>query len=153
MTEFPRLSALLGSTDRVREEIERLVERAREHGDKALDAIGLKSGTWHPPADVVESGDEITVTIDIPGVTAEQVNVEVMGNMLTVTGSRDSDEPDSGSVVHAKNRPAGEFSQSIPMPVSVDADQVSAEIRNGVLTVKLAKSETARAHSIPITER
>lgn len=146
-------SSLFGSAERLRKELEKLLDRAKDQGERALDAIGLKGGAWQPAADIVETADDVLVVLDIPGVTADHVSVEIVGNILSVSGTRTIDEPGSGEIVHVRQRLAGKFSKSVPMPVPVNHEQVGAEIHNGVLTVRLAKSEKAKAHKVPIVER
>ena len=73
--------------------------------------------------------------------------------MLTVSGERIEVAIVEGEVVHLRQRPSGKFSRTIPLPASVNHERVQAEVHNGVLTVRLAKSERAKPHKVPINER
>lgn len=153
MSDFGKSGGMFGSSDRLREELERVVERLRDGGGKALDAMGIRPGDWRQEIDLVETPDAVLVTLDIPGVASDSLDVQIVGNMLTVKGDRPETENDPGCIVHAQNRPRGTFSHSVPMPVPVNHEEVSAEISEGVLTVRLGKSEAAKSRSIPISQR
>lgn len=145
--------SFFGSAERLKKELERVLDRVKDQGEKALDSMGLRPGVWQPAADVVETGDQVDVTFDMPGLTADAVAVELVGNMLTITGTRPEAEPVAGQIVHQRHRPTGKFSKSIPLPIAVDHEQVAAEMHNGVLSIRLAKSEKAKPHKVPITEK
>lgn len=153
MTDFGKAGGLFGSSDRIREELERVVARLRDGGEKALDAMGIRSGEWHAQADVIETPDAVLVTLDVPGVASSSLDVKIVGNMLTINGSHPMGDIDANWIVHLNNRPQGQFSHSIPMPVPVNHEEVSADVNNGVLTVKLGKSEAAKSRTIPISPR
>ena len=153
MTDFGKASGLFGSSDRIREELERVVVRLRDGGEKALDAMGIRTGEWQPQTDVIETTDAVIVTLDVPGVASASLDVKIVGNMLTINGSHPMSDIDASWIVHVSNRPQGPFSHSIPMPVPVNHEEISAEVNDGVLTLKLGKSETAKSRSIPVSQR
>ena len=147
-------SQFAGPAEKLRQEIERMVERVRDQGDKALDVVGLSGLTgWSPPVDIIETPEEIVVLMDVPGLSGDSLNVEIAGNMLTLSGSRPKAEPASGTIVHAVQRPAGEFVRSVPMPIPVNHEQISADISEGVLTVRLSRAEHAKTRQVPVTSR
>jgi HSP20 family protein len=129
-------------TDRLRNEFERLLTAAWEQGGKAADALGLKNLADRgivPPVSLVESTEEITVWIDLPGVSAADTEVLLRGNMLTVKGLRRSEPPPVGAHVHRRECASGALERVIPLPAAVDAERVSADSRDGVLTVRFKK--------------
>ncbi len=146
-------NGLFGSAEKLRKELERLLEKAKDQGEKALDAIGLRGGTWQPPVNLTESTEEVCVSLDVPGMTSEQLSLEIVGNMLTITGTRPEPQPAPGEIVHLRQRPTGSFERSIPLPVPVDHEKVTAEVHHGVLTIRVAKAERAKTHKVPINER
>jgi len=151
MSESHESNPFLHQAEKFRGEVERLVERLKDQGERALDSIGVRPfGVWHPAADIVETPEQVIVVLDVPGVDGESLDVQIAGNMLTIAGSRSEFEAAAGNVVHSQDRPVGEFACSFPMPVAVDHDAVEAEVLDGVLTVKLAKAAQARSHSIPV---
>lgn len=141
--------------DKLRHEFDKLLETVWSQGEKAADAFGLRGGgkQWVPAADLVETHDSVLVRFDLPGVDPETLDVVLTGNMLTVKGHRLLDEIKAEDVAHRRERPTGLFSRSIPLPVSVDPDRVSAEAKNGVLAVTLSKTESVKPRHIPVQSR
>jgi HSP20 family protein len=88
--------------------------------------------------------------LEIPGVNPDLVEVTLAGNMLTVRGEKPATQRDERGVCHVRERSAGKFTRSIPLPAAVNAEQVSAEAKDGVLTIRLTKAERARARHIRV---
>ncbi|HTI51487.1 MAG TPA: Hsp20/alpha crystallin family protein, partial [Planctomycetaceae bacterium] len=129
-----------------------LIDVVATQGNKAIDTLGLRvpGKHWIPNVDVVESAEEVLVFADVPGVEPDAVEILLTGNMLTIKGNRAAGGLCSSVSSHRLERPHGPFCRSIPLPVGVDPDKVSAESRHGVLTVRLAKEEGQKARQIPI---
>ena len=143
--------SFFGSGDRLRKELERLLERAKDQGERALDAIGIKTGSWQPMADIVETTEDVLISIDLPGMSADQLDLEIVGNMLTISGTRDEQAAAPGEIVHVRQRQTGAFGRTLPLPVPVDHDRVTAEFQNGVLTIRVGKAERSKTHKVPIS--
>jgi len=139
--------------DRVRQEMERWLEVARTTGEKALETLGLgqPSRPLVPGVDVVELESEIVVLVDLPGVSAEFVNLSLVGNMLTVKASRNGMEFPETVRRHVFERTSTTFERAIPLPAAVDVEGIRAETRDGVLTVTLRKAIATPGRSIPVT--
>lgn len=151
MSESHESNPFLHQAESFRGEVERLIERLKDQGERALDSIGVRPfGVWHPAADIIETPEHVIVGLDVPGVASESLDVQIAGNMLSISGSRPALDAAAGNIVHAQDRLTGEFARSVPMPVAVDHDTVEAEVADGVLIVKLAKAAQARSHSIPV---
>ena len=145
---------LTASVEKLRRELDHWLDVAWSQGEKALDAFGLKtSPTWTPAVDLIETPDEVRVVVDVPGVDPHKVDITLAGNMLTLKGERMPILNREQQQVHLRQRHSGTFVRSIPMPAPVDAEKVSAETENGVLTVRLTKSERAKPRQIPIETR
>jgi HSP20 family protein len=121
--------------------------------------LGSNAGLAMPPLDLEEEGDHYMVTVDVPGFTMDQINVQFQDNVLTLTGERAAEVEKSGngkkgdgSRWHIVERSSGSFSRSIKFPVPVDAANVKASLKGGVLTVTVPKGAQARAQKIKITE-
>jgi HSP20 family protein len=137
--------------EKLKQELENLLEAAKSNSERALDALGLKTcKAWAPPVDIVESESYVIVVADLPGVDPHTVDVSLSGNMLTIKGDRLARATLPGEMMHVAERSAGPFMRSIPLPAPVDSDQVTADARNGTLTIRLLKPPTARPKSIPI---
>ena len=144
---------LTSSVERLRHELDRWLNRAWTQGEKALDAFGLREAekSWIPSIDLVESDEQVRVTIDLPGVDAKAVELTLTGNMLTVKGSSPELTASEHEVIHAQERQTGPFQRSIPLPVSVNPDEVHATFEDGMLHIVLCKSEKAKPRHIPVT--
>jgi HSP20 family protein len=150
-TPEPQSGPITASVERLRSELDRWMESAISGGEKALGAFGLgKSGGWRPAFDLVEGHDEVVVRVDLPGVEPEAIDVALAGNMLTLKGRRIVPGAEGSDLLHVRNRPEGEFQQSIPMPAPVNADAVTADVANGVLTIRLGKAESSKSKQIRI---
>lgn len=103
-------------------------------------------------ADVVELGDEIRVTAELPGVTQENLDVTLENNVLTISGEKreDTEATEKDGRYHLMERRWGRFSRAFALPRQVDQDAVHAEFENGILVVRIPKTEDARRRQIPI---
>ena len=104
---------------------------------------------WAPLADVEETEDAYSVEIDLPGVRRDDIDVELDGGVLTVSG--EVKEKDRTGILRRRTRRVGQFRYTVTLPGEVDADDVSARLDDGVLTVRVPKSGTARRRRIPIS--
>jgi HSP20 family protein len=93
---------------------------------------------WVPAVDLCETADAFIVTAELPGLAREQVRIEVHDGRLTIQGRRDARVP--CEQYHQVERGHGEFSRSFSLPPSVDPEGISADLRNGVLTITVPKS-------------
>jgi HSP20 family protein len=158
MADAPRSSnsestgPILQSVERLRREFERWVDAALQQGGHALDVAGLRNAErqWTPLVDLVETASEVFVDVDLPGLDAAVVDVSLAGNMLTIQGPKRSAVLREGAVTHLSERMRGPFQRSIPLPVPVVHDSVTAEMKSGVLRIRLMKTEKARAMKIPV---
>lgn len=141
------------SIERLRSEFDKLLGVAVEQGERALDRLGLfgNDPVWVPRVDLLELNEQVQVYIDLPGVTAEEIDITLAGNMLTITGTRSTGTTTTaGQTVRMSERPSGQFRRSVPMPVAVDPDKVTASVQNGILSILLDKASTEKPRQIPI---
>jgi HSP20 family protein len=104
---------------------------------------------WSPLADVSETDDAYLIEADLPGVRQDQVSVEVSGGDVVISGEITHRE--RGGVLRRATRRQGRFEYRTMLPADADPEQVSASLADGVLTVRVAKAETARPRRIEIT--
>jgi HSP20 family protein len=140
------------SVDRFRREFERWVEAAVQQGNRALDVVGLRpvDRQWVPAVDLVETPSEIHVDVDLPGVEPAVVDVSLAGTMLTIQGPKKLSLAAEGTITHVAERMQGPFQRMISLPAPVIPDSVTADLKNGVLRLRLLKSEKARLQKIPV---
>ncbi len=125
----------------------------RNEFDRMLGRSGTTvTGAWCPAVDVRETQDELTLHAELPGIAAEDVNVNVENGVLSISGEKkqETEEGKEGSDYHLVERRYGRFERSFSLPRSIDAGKVKAEFANGVLTVTLPKAETAKPRRIEV---
>jgi HSP20 family protein len=105
---------------------------------------------WVPSMDLVEGEDHFLLRADLPGLSEEDVNIEVRDNALTVSGERKSEHEQREKGWYRLERQFGRFSRSISLPEGVNADAIDASFHNGVLEVKIPKPEERKPRRIEI---
>jgi len=134
-------------------EIEQVTERMRRVLEQTFGAPGwpshvMEPAGWVPLVDVEEHDDAYVLKADLAGVKRKDVNVEVVGNELTITG--EVKEPDRTGIVRRRARRTGRFDYRLSLPAQVDAETIEADLSDGVLTVRVPKSERAQRRQIEI---
>jgi HSP20 family protein len=93
---------------------------------------------WTPAVDLYETADRFVLSIELPGLTRDQIKIELQQEVLTVRGER-AVQHEEGAQFHRVERGHGPFARSFSLPNPADADRVQAEFRDGVLTVVIPK--------------
>jgi HSP20 family protein len=96
-------------------------------------------GAFSPTFDVEELKDAYVIKADLPGLTENDVDVTVTGNVLTIAGRREADQESEGQRYYALERGHGTFSRSFSLPDGANLDELSANLKNGVLTLHIPK--------------
>jgi len=109
----------------------------------------MQSSAWNPAVDVIEETDRIAVKVEAPGVDEKDLRVTFEDGVLTVTGERQFERKDDRNY-HRIERAYGTFTRSFTLPRSVDASQIVANYRNGVLEIEVPKKEESRPKQITI---
>jgi HSP20 family protein len=102
------------------------------------------------PRDIHENDDAYTVIADVPGLSADQIEVNLHDGILTISAESEREELDENTRVLAQERVFGHFSRSIRLPREVNQDAVEAEYRDGTLTLTLPKTPEAKPRHIEI---
>ena len=111
---------------------------------------GSAAGPWAPPVDICETDDALVIVAELPGVKQEDVQVAVLDGALTLLGERKVAPAGEGEVVLRRERVAGPFLRHVLLPASVDPTRMTATYREGVLTIRAPKKETAKPRTIAI---
>ena len=106
--------------------------------------------TWLPRVDIDEGGNEIVLRADLPGLDEKDIKVTLEDDVLTLRGERVDQEKQEGRDYHRLERRFGAFQRSFTLATAVDAKKIAAEYKNGVLTVKLPKTEESKPKEIEI---
>jgi HSP20 family protein len=142
--------------EQLREQMRRMLVRLDE-----MRAMASSPSGWAPPVDVCELDDAILVRVELPGVSINNVRATMLDNVLRVEGRKDREtptgqlplEPEQSIRFICLERSYGNFAFSIPLKWPIDAANVSAKMTNGVLEIRLLKTQTCgREITIPITE-
>jgi HSP20 family protein len=105
---------------------------------------------WRPAVDVVETKDAFLVKAEVPGVKAEDIQISLEGDTLTLTGERKQEKSVEEKGYTRVERAYGTFERKVLLPPSVDVDGVKASYENGVLEIRLPKKEEARPKRIAV---
>jgi HSP20 family protein len=105
---------------------------------------------WMPAMDLIETGDHFVLRADLPGMSEEDVNIEVEERVLTISGERKAEHTENKEGYHRVERAFGTFSRSLTLPEGVDAEAVSASFDRGVLEVHIPKPEERKPRKISI---
>ncbi len=106
---------------------------------------------WSVPAiDMYQTDNEVVVKASIPGVKAEEVQINVTGEILTIKGEVRQKEETKEKAYHIREQRWGMFERSVALPTEVIADKARAEFENGVVTITLPKAEEAKPKTITI---
>jgi HSP20 family protein len=103
-----------------------------------------------PDADVVERENEIRVAVELPGLTPDDISLDIENNVLTISGEKKEDRQEENETWHLTERRYGKFSRSFVLPRDVEQEQIQAQFEGGVLHVTIPKSERARRRRIEI---
>lgn len=103
-----------------------------------------------PAIDVVEEKDSYLVKAELPGLAKEDVNVSLQDNYLTIKGEKKHETETKEANYYRCERSYGSFSRTVELPASVDAKKIDAHFKDGVLSVKLPKTEEAKPKQIEV---
>ncbi len=105
---------------------------------------------WMPATDVVEAEDHYVLRADLPGLSEEDVSIEVEDRILTLSGERKSENETTQDGYHRVERAFGSFSRSVSLPEGVDAGAISASFDRGVLEIRIPKPAQRKPRKIEI---
>jgi HSP20 family protein len=104
---------------------------------------------WSPALDIYQNNDNVIARVELPGMHKEDIEISLHDGMLTISGERKS-ESGEGDKAERTERYVGKFRRSVSLPAMVDANKVTANYRDGVLTVTLPKAEEAKPKQIQV---
>ena len=134
---------------RLRDEMDRIFEGWPRFFGRPVGEEGLR-GAWLPAVDIREGKDAIVVTAELPGIDANDVDVSVQENVLTIRGERRREETREDETFHRVEREYGVFERSFTLPRSADPNGIQANYRDGVLSLTVPKREEAKPKTLKI---
>jgi HSP20 family protein len=106
---------------------------------------------WNPAVDILEKDGNLILRAELPGMTEKQIELKLEGNSLTLKGERKMDAEDQKNNYHRVESFYGSFLRTFRLPDTVDMDKISADYKNGVLTVTLPQKPEVRPREIPVS--
>jgi HSP20 family protein len=122
----------------------------REAFSPALAEGEVSTRTWAPPVDIYEDGDNLVLKAELPGVNPDDVEIRVEDNTLYLKGERKFEKEVKEQNYHRIERSYGTFTRTFSLPNSLDADKVTANYKDGVLTLVMPKKEEAKPKTIKV---
>lgn len=138
-----RFSRSLDELHRMRQEMERVLEEAKAPFQRAGAGV-------FPPINLTEDKNNYYVRAELPGVKADDLDIQATANNLAIVGERKIAAAQEGARYHRREREDGKFSRMIGLPGEVDTDKVGAKLANGILTVVVPKAEITKPKQISI---
>ena len=131
--------------DRLRQQVEGLLDGFVEGVDSIRKAPGV-----YPHLNLAEDDDNLYLTAELPGVSPDDIELNIQGDSLTLRGERKIKEADSGMNYHRRERDSGYFRRVVNLPVRINAEKAEASAKNGILKVVLPKADEAKARMISV---
>ena len=110
----------------------------------------LLEGQWVPSLDVIDAKNELFVKVELPGLTKNDINVQVGNKSLTITGEKRQDKHGKQDDILRTERHYGQFHRSLQLPTHVDANKAKAKFKDGVLELRLPKKEEFKPKQIAV---
>ena len=110
----------------------------------------LSSRAWNPAADIYETKDDFVFKVELPGISKEDIKVELTGDNLSIKGERKEEKEVKKEEYHRVERYCGSFTRSFRLPKNADGQNMKAAMKEGILELRIPKMEEAKTKAIPI---
>lgn len=137
-----RVPSVWREMDRLQSEMNRLFD--------AYTPSRLRRAPGYPAMNVWANDDGLVLTAEVPGVNPQDIDINVVGETLTLSGERMPDELNEGSRYHRQERGYGKFTRSVQLPFPVDVNEVEASFKDGVLHVAMPRAEEDKPRKITV---
>lgn len=131
--------------DRMRREMDMLTGNIFRHPGQQAFSAGV-----FPAVNLTEDKDHYYVRAELPGVTANALDIQATGKTISISGERTFAPESDTAKYHRREREAGKFSRIIELPGEIDSEKVSAGLTNGILTITIPKAEVAKPRQIAV---
>ena len=126
------------------------MNRLAREMDTLFGGFGGSSDLWTPPVDVEETPDHLILTAELPGLSHQDIDVELEDGVLTIQGEKKEEAKEETTQGLLYERRWGSFTRRFTLPRAVDASNITANFENGILTVRVPKAEEAKGRKIEI---
>jgi HSP20 family protein len=135
-----RIPSTWREMDRLQQEMNRVFE--------SYYPARMRQAPGYPAMNVWTNENGVKLTAEVPGVHPEDIDINVVGETLTLSGTREAEELNESARYHRQERGYGKFTRSIQLPFPVDVNQVEATFKNGVLNIALPRAEADKPRKI-----
>lgn len=146
LQRYDRYDMLHHPISLLRNEINRTFQRFFD------DPFFAQPATFMPTMNMKEEANRYVVEAELPGMEMKDVDIEVHGNLLTIRGERKVEERKQGERMHVMESRYGSFQRTIPLPENANADQITAEHKNGILKIYIPKDPDKKSRKIEIKD-
>ena len=126
------------------------IETIRQQLDTIFEDHNSKTTDWIPAVDLVDADDNYILEVVLPGLNADDINIEASRKSITLSGERPATEYGDDNTVLRRERRYGSFRRVVNLPVAVDHEQVNADYTNGILTVHVPKTAEVRNQVVKV---
>jgi HSP20 family protein len=144
---------LFPTTDRFSQMMNRMEEEMGGLVDRFWGGDGgwlTRTPSFLPTVNLIEAENQFEVTLDLPGLKPEEVNVELKNGDLWISGKREEEKEEEGKTYHRIERHHGEFRRVLPLPSTISEEKIEAKFEDGVLKIIVPKAEEAKAKHIEV---
>jgi len=145
-TRWGDFDRTFGAMDELRRRMDRLWD---EYDDRSYSDQDLAVRGGFPRLNVFDAGANLIVQAEVPGLGEKELRLTVNQDVVTIAGERRADVPE-GFTVHRQERAPIRFSRSFTLPTKIDAERTSASLKDGILTLTLAKAPEAQPRQITV---
>lgn len=103
-----------------------------------------------PAVNLTENKDNYYLRAELPGVTADKIDIQAVNNAVTLSGERNLPQAEESARFHRREREAGRFSRAVKLPGEIDSEKIEARLQDGILTLTIPKAEAAKPRQITI---
>ncbi|MFQ5801510.1 MAG: Hsp20/alpha crystallin family protein [Candidatus Methylomirabilales bacterium] len=135
---------LITLQDRMNQIFEQTLARSR--GDRE----GVMASSWSPPVDIYETAESLVLRAELPGLSKEDIDIQVRDNRLTLKGERRHEKEVKQENYLRVERAYGAFQRAFALPMDIQPDKIRAAFKDGVLEVNIPKAETAKPKHIKV---
>lgn len=115
-----------------------------------VDRRDAAGGFWNPAVDVFETDEAVVINAELPGLSKENIEIDVKNRLLTVKGERSQENETREDHYYRKERRFGRFKRTFSLPEGVEPDQIKAEFKDGVLKIRIPRPEDKKPRQITV---
>jgi HSP20 family protein len=134
-----------------RRSVWRDLERLQREMNRIVEGAGNGMRSEFPPLNIWANDENAMITAEVPGIDVNELDISVVGDTVTLVGSRSEAQDDTESTYHRRERWQGKFSRTVQLPFRINVDRVDATYSNGILHVILPRAEADKPQRISIS--